>query len=96
MRSGEKIGRTMKRLFCDRAITGKGIVKAISMMRGDHSATNRQTRSGQSRSADVKAIVGDGIVKARGDRQSNRRCEAVLGGDCQRGPIGNILRREFS
>ncbi len=44
----------------------------------------------------IKAIVGDGIVKAQGDHQSNRRCEAVLGGDCRRGPIGNILRREFS
>ena len=48
----EKIGRTMKRVPCDGAIAGKGIVKAISTMRGDRSATTRQTRSGQSRSAE--------------------------------------------
>ena len=48
----EKIGRTMKRVPCDGAIAGKGIVKAISTMLGDRSATTRQTRSGQSRSAE--------------------------------------------
>ena len=49
---GEKIGRKMKRSFCDGAIAGKGIIKAISTMRGNHSATTRQMRSGQSRSAE--------------------------------------------
>ena len=39
----DKIGRMMKRSFCDGAIAGKGIIKAISMMRGDRSATTRQT-----------------------------------------------------
>ena len=49
----EKIGRTMKRSFCEGAIAGKGIVKAILTMRGDRSATTTwQTRSGQSRSAE--------------------------------------------
>jgi len=42
----------MKRLFCDRAIAGKGIVKAISMMQGNCSATTLQTRSGQSQLAE--------------------------------------------
>jgi hypothetical protein len=71
-------------------------------MQGDRSATTQLTRSGQTdRQNDeaivIKAIIGDGIIKARGNCQSNWQCEAiVLGGDRQRGPIGNILRREFS
>ena len=48
----EKIGRRMKRSFCEGAIAGKGIVKAISTMQGDRLATTWQTRSGQSRSAE--------------------------------------------
>jgi hypothetical protein len=102
----EPIGRMMKRSFCDGVIAGKGIVKAIDEARRsfcDHSANDRGRADRQNDEAIVvkaiviKAIVGDGIVKARGDHQSNRRCEAIiLGGDRQRGPIGNILRRVFS